>query len=75
MSTATLSTATKNLRTELGDFSSIICFRALVTGLQEALGEKAALIAVIAAGRARGRGLAQSLDLAGTEPDLARATP
>ena len=74
LSTATISTATKNLRTELGDFSSILCFRALVTGLQEALGEKAGLIAAIAAGRARGRGLAQSLDLAGTEPDLARAT-
>lgn len=74
MSTATLSKATKNLRAELGDFTSIICFRALVTGLQEALGEKAGLIAAIAAGRARGRGLSQSLDLAGTEPDLARAT-
>ena len=74
LSTATISTATKNLRPELGDFSSILCFRALVTGLQEALGEKAGLIAAIASGRARGRGLAQSLDLAGTEPDLARAT-
>ncbi len=74
ISTATISTTTENLRTELGDFSSIICFRALVTGLQEALGEKAGSIAAIAAGRARGRGVAQSLDLAGTEPDLPRAT-
>ena len=71
MSTATL---TKDLRTELGDFSSIVCFRALAHGLQEALGEKAALIATIAAGRARGRDLAESLGLAGTEPDLAKAT-
>ncbi len=71
MSTAAL---TKNLRPELGDFSSIVCFRALVNGLQEALGEKAALIAATAAGRARGKQLSESLGLAGTEPDLDKAT-
>lgn len=72
MSTATLTD--KPLRTELGDFSSIICFRALASGLEEALGEKAALIATIAAGRARGKDLATSLGLAGSNPDLAKAT-
>ena len=71
MSTAAL---TKNLRPELGDFSSITCFRSLVNGLQEALGEKAALIAATAAGRARGKQLAETLGLAGTDPDLEKAT-
>lgn len=71
MSTAAL---TKNLRTELGDFSSIVCFRALLNGLQEALGEKAALIAATAAGRARGKEISESLGLAGTDPDLDKAT-
>ncbi len=51
------------LRSELGDFSSIVCFRALVTGTEEALGEKAAAIALISAGRARGKQLAAQLGL------------
>lgn len=71
MSTAPLG---NDLRPELGDFVSIIGFRALLDGLQEALGEKAALISAISAGRARGKGLAESLGLAGIEPELDRAT-
>lgn len=51
-------------RSELGEFSSIICFRAVVTGAEEALGEKAAMITLIAAGRNRGKQLAQQLGLA-----------
>jgi hypothetical protein len=71
MSTATL--VSPQLRSELGDFSSIICFRALANGLEEALGEKAALIATIAAGRVRGKNLAIELGLAGTNPSVAVA--
>jgi hypothetical protein len=72
-----MSTATATdplLRPELGDFNSIICFRALVNGLEEALGPKAAMIATIAAGRARGKKLAMDLGLTGTNPDLGIAT-
>ncbi len=54
---------TSALRQELGDFSSILCFKALITGMEDALGEKATSIAVIAAGRTRGKCLAQELDL------------
>ena len=64
MSTVTIP-AVNQLRTELGDFSSIICFRALVVGTEEALGEKAAAIALIAAGRNRGKQVAEQLGLAG----------
>ena len=64
----------KNLRPELGDFVSIIGFRALLNGLQEAVGEKTALVVAIAAGRLRGKELTESLGLAGTEPDLHKAT-
>ena len=60
----------KNLRPELGDFVSIIGFRALLNGLQEAVGEKTALVVAIAAGRARGKELADSFGLAGKEPEL-----
>jgi hypothetical protein len=61
MSNATLSATT--FRTELGDFSSIVCFRALVVGLEQALGEKAAMIAMVSAGRDRGKQLVASLGL------------
>lgn len=51
------------LREQLGDFSSIVCLKAIITGMEDALGEKATAIALIAAGRARGRQLAEQLDL------------
>ncbi|MEA5486084.1 MULTISPECIES: hypothetical protein [Pseudanabaena] len=53
------------MRTELGDFSSIVCFKAVVTGTEEALGEKAAAIALISAGRNRGKQLAEQLGIKG----------
>jgi hypothetical protein len=56
---------TNHLRTELGDFSSIICFKAVVMGIEEALGEKAAAIALISAGRQRGKDVAKQLGLTG----------
>ena len=53
-------------RKELGQFSSIVCFKAVVTGAEEALGEKAAMITLIAAGRARGKALAERLGIQGS---------
>lgn len=57
------------LRDKLGDFSSIICFKAAITGMEEALGEKATAIALIAAGRSRGKNLAKELGLSGASLD------
>jgi len=54
------------LREKLGDFSSIVCFKAAITGMEEALGEKATAIALTAAGRSRGKNLAKDLGLSGT---------
>ena len=51
------------LRSELGNFSSIVCFKAVITGMEESLGEKATAIALISAGRARGKKLAEDLGL------------
>ena len=45
-------------RPTLGEFSSIVCFKSVITGMEEALGEKATAIALIAAGRTRGKNLA-----------------
>lgn len=58
------------LRPTLGDFSSIICFKAAIVGLEDALGEKAAAIALTAAGRNRGKLLAQETGLVGSSLSL-----
>ena len=63
------------MRNDLGDFSSIICFKAVITGVEEALGEKAAAIAFIAAGRARGKQLADQLGIAGKAIDSPELLP
>ncbi|HEY9627031.1 MAG TPA: hypothetical protein V6C84_07000 [Coleofasciculaceae cyanobacterium] len=55
--------AQKSVRYELGDFMSTTCFKAAVVGMEEALGAKAAAIALIAAGRQRGKQLARELNL------------
>lgn len=59
------------LREDLGDFSSIICFRAVVTGVEEALGGRAAMVALKSAGRKRGENLVASLGLTGANPEPA----
>lgn len=51
-------------RPTLGEFSSIICFKAAIVGMEDALGDKATAIALTAAGRSRGKKLAQDLGLA-----------
>jgi predicted hydrocarbon binding protein len=57
-------------RPTLGQFSSIVCFKSVITGMEEALGEKATAIALIAAGRERGKKLAKELGLSGSTQDL-----
>lgn len=58
------------LRPQLGDFSSIVCFKAVVTGMEDALGAKATSIALITAGRSRGKHLAKELGLVGNATSL-----
>jgi predicted hydrocarbon binding protein len=57
-------------RPTLGDFSSIVCFKSVIVGMEEALGEKATSIALIAAGRTRGKNLAAQLGLTGSVAEL-----
>lgn len=54
------------LRPILGDYSSIICFKSAVVGIEDTLGEKAAAIALTTAGRTRGKLLGQELGLTGS---------
>ena len=57
---------TLSSRPTLGQFSSIVCFKSVITGMEEALGEKMTAIALISAGRKRGKELAQELGLSNT---------
>ncbi len=60
-------------RQELGNFSSIVCLKAIVVGVEEALGEKAAAIALISAGRQRGKQLAEELGLTNKASEMSLA--
>ena len=53
------------LREQLGDFSSIVCFKALITGVEDTLGTEGAAAVFVQAGRLRGQKLAHDLGLAG----------
>ncbi|MGL4884147.1 MAG: hydrocarbon-binding protein, partial [Waterburya sp.] len=57
-------------REKLGGFISIVCFKGVITGMEEALGEKATAIALTSAGRTRGKNLATELGLAGANSSL-----
>ena len=62
------------LRPILGDFSSIVCFKAVVVGMEQALGERTAAVGLIAAGRKRGQAIVAGLGLTGNgidDPDAA----
>lgn len=62
-------TDTHEIRKNLGDFSSIVCFRAVVVGVEATLGKAAAMVALKAAGRKRGHGLVDSLGLTHAKPE------
>ena len=54
----------------MGDFSSIVCLKSIITGMETVVGEKTAAMALIAAGRERGKKLAQELGLANSSLSL-----
>ncbi len=51
------------LRQELGDFGSIIFLKSIIAGMEEAIGEKTAAIAMISADRQQGKNSVQELGL------------
>ena len=54
-------------RDELGEFSSVVCLKAIITGMEDILGEQATAIALTNAGRIRGRQVAAGLEGAGDD--------
>ena len=54
------------LRENLDDFMSIVCFKAAIVGMEDILGTEGTAAALIAAGRQRGKDVADSLGLTGS---------
>jgi predicted hydrocarbon binding protein len=61
-------------RENLGEFCSIVCFKAMVSGMEDALGEKATAIALTSAGRTRGKSLVKSFGISNTTNDFNKIT-
>jgi predicted hydrocarbon binding protein len=60
------------IRQTLGDFNSIVCFKAVITGMEDALGERATAIALTSAGRTRGKKLMTELGITPNTLSLAQ---
>ncbi len=54
-------------REHLGDFSSVVCFKAVIVGVEDTLGEDGAAVVFTRAGKVRGHELVKSLGLTGSK--------
>lgn len=54
-------------RPELGDYNSIVCFKSVITGIEDTLGTDGAAVAFTRAGKLRGHALASELGVAGAK--------
>lgn len=62
-----MTTATDSyVRSELGEFSSVVCFKAVIVGVEDTLGPDGAAVVFTRAGKVRGRDLVASLGLTGS---------
>jgi predicted hydrocarbon binding protein len=59
-----------SIRDNLGDFCSIVCFKHVITGVEDVLGVDGAGTVLIRAGVMRGQGVAEEAKLAGTNPPV-----
>lgn len=51
------------LRPELGDYNSVVCFKAVITGVEDTLGPDGAAVVFTRAGKVRGHDLAKELSV------------
>jgi len=61
-----MTATTLDTRPTLGDYNSTVCFKAIITGIEDTLGPDGAAVAFIRAGKVRGQMLATELGLAGS---------
>jgi hypothetical protein len=59
-----------DVRPELGEMMSLICFKAAIVGVEDTLGEDGAAVVFIRAGKVRGATVAKQTGLAGSKPSL-----
>ncbi|GAA5503989.1 hypothetical protein Dxin01_03757 [Deinococcus xinjiangensis] len=57
------------MRPTLGDFNSVVCFKAVITGVEDTLGPDGAAVVFTRAGRVRGHNLARELGVSNTNPE------
>ena len=62
--------STETLREDMTDFSSIICLKAIITGLEKIMGAQAARGNLIRAGIIRGREIAKKLGISQTDAPI-----
>lgn len=60
-----------SIRQQLGDFTSIVCFKHIIYGVEDVLGTDGAATVLIRAGRIRGEKVATEAGLAGSNADPA----
>jgi len=58
------------IRENLDDYMSIVCFKSAIRGMEDILGEEGTAAALIAAGRQRGKDVAESTGIAGSNPPI-----
>ncbi len=56
-----------NVRPELGEMMSLLCFKAALIGVEDTLGEDGAAVVFIRAGKVRGNTVAQQANLVGSK--------
>ncbi|MFC6617851.1 hypothetical protein [Deinococcus radiophilus] len=54
-------------RSELGEFSSVVCFKAVITGVEDTLGKEGAGVVFTRAGKVRGHNLARDLGIVNSQ--------
>ncbi len=59
-----------SLRPELGEMMSAVCFKAVIVGIEDTLGDDGAAVVFIRAGKVRGAYVAQQTGLADSNPSL-----
>lgn len=64
-----------DLRPTLGDYNSIVCFKAVITGVEDTLGPDGAAVVFTHAGRVRGHNLARELGVSGKNPAVEQLAP
>ena len=68
-------TTTSALRPLVGDYNSIVCFKAVIVGVEDTLGEDGAAVVFTRAGKVRGRNLASDLGVAGSNVPVEQIAP